>query len=227
MAREKRRLSSQDCYHIILRGNNNLCLFQEQQDFREFQYILDAKLEQLPEVSIDCFYIGHYHFHGILYARKQEVTSFCTKVSASYAWAYNHKYNHKGAVFQKRFLSEPINGMKDYNRISHHIEHHPKRDSWRFDSRCKFEHWQEALYECPIILDVPNDLYRQKVAIFSRIARKKMEDVGMKSIYQLCQDEELCYLVQKEVKRILGPRNEVQKIMNDFLQNGNLLAPSN
>ena len=44
MARERRRYSSKDCYHIVLRGKEELRLFRTEQDIREFQYILDTKL---------------------------------------------------------------------------------------------------------------------------------------------------------------------------------------
>ena len=225
MARERRCFSSQDCYHVVLRGKDELCLFKDEQDWREFQCILDTKLEELPEVWIDCSYMGHYHFHGILYAKQQEVTKFCSKVLVSYAWAYKQKYNHKGAVFQKRFLSEPIEGLRDYKRVSHYIEHHRERDCWRFDSDCHFEHWKEALYECPTILDIPNDLYRQRLTIFSRIARKRMEEVGIHSIEQLTEDRQSWNHVQKEAKRFLGSSKDFKQIVSDFLQNPNVLAP--
>ena len=142
MPRERRKLSSQDCYHIVLRGKKGGSLFQDEQDLREFRSILDMKLEQLPEVLMDCFYIETCHFHGILYAKPEEVTSFCTKVTVSYAWAYNNKYKHTGGVFEKRFLSEPIDGIKEYHRISQYIEHHKAGDTWRLSTKCCFERWQ-------------------------------------------------------------------------------------
>lgn len=225
MARERRCFSSQDCYHVVLRGKDTICLFQDEQDVREFEYLLDMKLEELPEVGLDCFYIGKDHFHGILYGKQQEVTKFCSKVIMSYAWSYKHRYQHEGAVFQKRFLSEPIEGKKDYERVAHYIEHHKKRDSWRFDSQCQFDKWQEELYECPVVLDIPNDLHRQKVTIFSRVARKKMEEMGVDSRKQLMEDRQLWGYVQKEAKRFFGSSKDFKQIVNDFLQSPNVLAP--
>ena len=220
MARERRRYSSKDCYHIVLRGKEELRLFRTEQDIREFQYILDTKLEEIEEICMKCCYIGKNHFHAIICAKQEMLTSFCTRISISYAWAYNQRYHHKGAVFEGRFLSEPIDNKREYQQIFHYITHHRKNETWRMNSKRLCENWQEEIYEYPVILDVPADLHRQHIAIFSRIAKKKMEEEDIHSIGQLISNENVWYHVQKEVKRILGVRNDFNRILDDFLQMG-------
>ena len=89
----------------------------------------------------------------------------------------------------------------------------------------EFENWREEVDRTPVIMDVPADLHRQKVTILARIAIKEMRQMELLRVEELVEQEKIWIGIQKEAKRLFGYSRDFNKIVNDFLRNGNKLAP--
>lgn len=222
MARNGRKESRMNCHHIVLRGLDGLNLFEEEREKRDFWYIVDSKLEELPDVKLECSYLGKNHFHGILHTNCAGMSAFCGKVASSYAWEYNLTQDRKGAVFQGRFMSEPIESRDQYYKIEFYLSNHGKvRQQMLFDMT---KEGMEHLFYDPIVLDIPEDLYRQRSFIFSQIAEQRMAEMGISSLEELEIEDDIFYRIQKEAKRIFGNTKDFSRILGEFLQSGNNLA---
>ena len=224
MPRGRRQESRYDLHHIVLRGKDGLGLFLEERDCREFQYIIDSKLEEMPQVRMDSFYMGKNHFHAVVKAKQADITQFCSGVSVRYAWAYNQEHHRSGTIFAGRFLSEPVEERYEYEEIIEYLENHKRNQHWRINPRCQYGSWKEMLHQYPIILDVPADLHRQRVTILSRIAFQMMEQENIKTKEELIKSEKLWRQIQREAKGLFGYSRDYPQILNDFLQNRNTLA---
>lgn len=223
--RERRRESSTGIYHIVLQGQEGLGLFREEKDCRSFQYLLDSKLEDMGNVDMECSYMGKNHFHAIIRTDYRDMSDFCSRLSSSYAWAYNEEHNRRGSIFARRFLSEPIENSKEYEQVIQYLEKHRRNAHWRMNPFYEFENWREEVDRIPVIMDVPADLHRQKVTIFARIAIKEMRQMELLRVEELVGQEKIWIGIQKEAKRLFGYSRDFNKIVNDFLRNGNKLAP--
>lgn len=217
MSRKGRRSSSKNCYHIVLRGRDTVRLFQNDQNKRDFEYVMDSKAEELTNFHITHSYIGTNHVHVLLFGTQMQVTTFCKKVSNSYAWLYKQRYRQEGGVFQGRFLSQPIESKWQYDQIAQYIQTHQYNQSWRMNSECHRKTWQQDLVQLPIIIDICDDLQKQYATLLIRLMRKKKQETKILSIAQLLQEEHLWHDIQEEAKRYLGVRKNFDFLREQLL----------
>lgn len=204
MAREGRKHSAIQCYHIVLQGIKGILLFEKDWEQREFEYILDEKLEETPEVMLEYFCIKKDHFHGILYGEMRDISRFCSKVMVSYVWAYNERYRREGGLFQKRFLSEPIQSKVQLEQVLLYLKQHSLENNWRINSKIEMKHWIELLYYCPIVLDCSKDMKRQKITIAKRVIKDWLQEHQKSTVFEIEEKELFLHLIQKKIRKLLG-----------------------
>lgn len=204
MAREGRKCSTIQCYHIVLQGIKGVSLFEKDWEQREFEYILDEKLEEIPEVILEYSCMKRDHFHGIFYGEMKDISKLCSKIMVSYVWAYNERYGRKGGLFQKRFLSEPIQSNVQLEEVLLYLKQHNLAKNWRMNSEIEVEHWIERLYYCPMILDCSKDTKRQKITIVKRVIKDWLQEQQKSTVHEIEEKELFLYLIQKQIRKLLG-----------------------
>ena len=103
----KRKRSSTDFYHVIIKGINNERIFNQSREKVYFKSIIRKKLSKY-QIEIYSYCIMSNHAHLIIRAELKELSIFMASVLAEYASYYNFKHNRNGHVFQNRFKSECI-----------------------------------------------------------------------------------------------------------------------
>lgn len=107
MPRKARKKSQTEIYHIILRGINRQSIFEDDEDREKLlQTLLRYKEKCGYNIYAYCF-MGN-HFHLLLKKVNEELAQIMRRISGSYVYWYNHKYDRIGNLFQDRFKSEPI-----------------------------------------------------------------------------------------------------------------------
>lgn len=106
MARSARKKSTTGYYHIMIRGVNRQDIFFDDNDRLRFIDTIKRFQEEL-NIQITAYCLMSNHIHILLHA-DEELSLFIKKVSSSYVYWFNRKYERIGHLFQDRFKSEEI-----------------------------------------------------------------------------------------------------------------------
>ncbi len=107
MPRTARKRSKTGIYHIILRGINKQSIFEDDEDREKLLQTL-LRYKEKCEYSIYAYCFMGNHFHLLLKEENEELAQIMRRISGSYVYWYNRKYDRIGNLFQDRFRSEPI-----------------------------------------------------------------------------------------------------------------------
>jgi REP element-mobilizing transposase RayT len=107
VARKPRAKSRSGIYHIILRGINRQCIFEEDEDRQKLIAVL-AKCKTISQCRIFAYCLMDNHVHILLQEIREPIGLIIQRVSSSYVIWYNGKYDRCGHLFQERFKSEAV-----------------------------------------------------------------------------------------------------------------------
>jgi len=106
MPRGARILSESGYYHVVNRGIGRQILFEDEEDHTRFLETLRRYLKEEPfELIAYCLMENHFH---LLLHTEENLERIMKRLSCSYAYYFNEKYEREGHLFQDRFRSEPI-----------------------------------------------------------------------------------------------------------------------
>jgi len=107
MARNARRLSSSNIYHVMIRGNDKKRIFFDIEDRKRFLIILEkTKLNNNYYILAYCLMNNHVHL--LIREGSENISQTMKRINVAYAYYFNHKYKRIGHLFQDRFRSEII-----------------------------------------------------------------------------------------------------------------------
>ena len=143
MARTARQKSNTGYYHIILRGINRQDIFYDDEDRQRF---LDTikRFQAEVDVQITAYCLMSNHVHILLYT-KDELSVYIKKISSSYVFWFNRKYERVGHLFQDRYKSEVIDSDSYLMTAMRYILHNPQKagicpvDAYRWSSYYEFK----------------------------------------------------------------------------------------
>ena len=125
MPRHARILSPTGYYHVIMRGVNRQEIFFSDEDRIRFIDTIKRYKKQLGiEINAYCLMTNHVH---ILLKADDKLALFIKKLSSSYVYWFNHKYERSGHLFQARFRSEPIDTEEYMLTATRYILHNPEK----------------------------------------------------------------------------------------------------
>jgi len=124
MPRTVRKRSKTGVYHVIIRGIDKQCIFHDDEDRNIF-------LDRLKRYKHECsFEIYAYclmsnHVHLLIKEHEESVSLVMKKISISYVYWYNKKYDRTGYLFQGRFISEPVENDSYLLTAARYIHQNP------------------------------------------------------------------------------------------------------
>ena len=124
MPREPREKSKTGYYHILLRGISRQNIFEDEEDNQRFLTTLFKYKKEL-EFEIHAYCLMGNHVHLLLKDEKDELELIMKKISCSYAYYFNNKYERVGHLFQDRYKSEPIEDETYYLTVIRYIHQNP------------------------------------------------------------------------------------------------------
>lgn len=175
MPRTARQQSGTGVYHAILRGVNKQQIFECHEDYERFVLILQRQcglsvelpsvmsrtnvelLAQLsdgdpePEVFERHCYLYAWclmgnHVHLLIKGCGEEVGDVMKRISSSYVYYYNHKYDRIGHLFQERFKSEPVEDWEYFLTLLRYIHQNPLKPHLVSDLRdYRWSSWSEYI----------------------------------------------------------------------------------
>ncbi|MGJ9382072.1 transposase [Salipaludibacillus sp. CF4.18] len=107
MPRKARKKSSTGVYHVMLRGINRQTIFEDDEDKSKFIATL-AKYKEVSGFQLYGYCLMDNHVHLLVKEMKECVSIALKRISSSYVYWYNKKYERCGHLFQERFKSENV-----------------------------------------------------------------------------------------------------------------------
>ena len=102
MPRKARIESKSGIYHIMLRGINRQQIFEDDEDFEKFLWVL-KDVKQLSRFKLYGYCLMGNHIHLLLKPENEPLELIFRRIGSKYVYWYNLKYQRTGHLFQDRF----------------------------------------------------------------------------------------------------------------------------
>ena len=133
MTRQLRQQSATGIHHVMLRGINRQTIFEDDDDFRKFVFILkdmvqphDQLRRPLPSrCAIYSYCLMPNHVHLLIQEKADGLAAVVRDIASRFARYYNDKYGHFGHLFQDCYKSEPVNDAGYFLILIRYIHQNP------------------------------------------------------------------------------------------------------
>jgi putative transposase len=124
MPREARKKSSSGIYHVMLRGINRQTIFEDDEDKERFLETL-KKYKDISKYQLYSYCLMDNHVHLLLREAEETISEAIKRISSSYVYWYNMKYERCGHLFQERFKSENVDSTTYFLTVLRYIHQNP------------------------------------------------------------------------------------------------------
>ncbi|CVK20869.1 transposase [Sporomusa sphaeroides] len=124
MPRQARVKSESGIYHLVLRGINKQNIFEDEEDRKRFLETLDFYKNKSGYLLYG-FCLLDNHIHLLLKEQAESVSQAIKRISSSYVYWYNQKYERCGHLFQERFKSEAVETEEYFLVVLRYIHQNP------------------------------------------------------------------------------------------------------
>ncbi|MFE8700858.1 transposase [Cytobacillus sp. FJAT-54145] len=124
MPRRARKKSSNGMYHIMLRGINKQSIFEDDEDKHKFLSIL-KKFKDISRFELYCYCLMDNHVHLLMKESEESISITIKRISSSYVYWYNMKYERCGHLFQERYRSESVEDISYFLKVLRYIHQNP------------------------------------------------------------------------------------------------------
>jgi len=195
MPRTAREKSRSGIYHIMIRGINRQNLFEDDQDRQKFIETL-AFYKEKCGYMIYAYCLMSNHVHLLIHERTEPLSHFIKRISSSYVYYYNRKYDRCGHLFQERFKSEIVEEETYFLTVLRYIHQNPiKANIVKALEEYKWSSYTEYI-KVSRIVDVEFAL--------EMFANKKAEAIKKFAEYNCEKNEDKCleYEINKRIDDI-------------------------
>lgn len=124
MPRTAREKSESGIYHIILRGINKQVIFEEDEDREKFIAVM-SKYKHISNFELYGYCLMDNHVHLLIKESAEPVAVIIKRISSSFVYWYNRKYERCGHLFQERFRSEAVDNETYFLTVLRYIHQNP------------------------------------------------------------------------------------------------------
>lgn len=124
MPRQQRQKSQSGYYHIMIRGNERRPIFFDDKDRLRFIDTLYEK-KQGHRFYLHAFCLMDNHVHLMISEGDEDIGTTMKRITVSYVYYFNKKYERVGHLFQDRFKSEAIEGDSYVISLVRYIHQNP------------------------------------------------------------------------------------------------------
>lgn len=126
MPRKGRKKSSTGIYHVMLRGINRQIIFEEKGDKSRLLWTL-KKYKEICKYELYGYCLMDNHVHLLMKECGESISEAIKRISSSYVFWYNTKYERSGHLFQDRFKSENVESSTSFLTVLRYIHQNPMK----------------------------------------------------------------------------------------------------
>ncbi|MDF2548759.1 MAG: transposase IS200-family protein [Anaerosolibacter sp.] len=124
MPRQAREKSSSKIYHLMLRGINRQNIFEDDEDRLRFIERI-AYYKTISNYELYGYCLMDNHIHLLVREIDESISKAVKRISSSYVYWYNQKYDRLGHLFQERFKSEAVETDEHFLMVLRYIHQNP------------------------------------------------------------------------------------------------------
>jgi REP element-mobilizing transposase RayT len=151
LPRSARKISKSGIYHIMLRGINRQAIFENDEDI---QRLLEAivRYKEICKYEVYAYCIMSNHVHLLRKETDDTISNVVKRISGSYVFWYNKKYERCGHLFQERYKSEAVENDEYFLTVLRYIHQNPIKAGMVKDiSTYKWSSYNEYIKEAVVI----------------------------------------------------------------------------
>jgi len=126
MSRQARERSRSGIYHLMIRGINKQNLFEEDEDRERFIETI-GYYKTISNYILYGYCLMDNHIHILIRETDESISQAIKRISSSYVYWYNQKYDRCGHLFQERFKSEAVETEAYFLDVLRYIHQNPVR----------------------------------------------------------------------------------------------------
>ncbi len=209
MPRSPRKKSESGIYHIMVRGINRQNIFEDEEDKRRLLATIERYTnQQICEVYGYCLMDNHIHL--LIKETGNSISTIIKKVSGSYVYWYNNKYERTGHLFQERYKSEVVENEGYLLSVLRYIHQNPlKAGIVKEIEDYKWSSYNEYI-DKPKIVNTEIVLHRfstnnhQSIELFTKYTKENNNDqcLEYEQKVKISDDEIRNYFLQYGLKNI-------------------------
>ncbi len=197
MARKPRVFSDVGVYHIILRGNNKQNLFCDDKD-RIFFIKRIKKYTCELNIDVYCYCLMNNHIHILIGKADRNMSLLIQKITNSYVYYFNRKYDRSGHLFQGRFKSEPVMDDEYFKTVFRYILKNSEKAGIE-----SFDLYRWNSYNSLLIENSSDFINNQYVISMFSTKKNLLEYISMKSKDDCMEYENKIIYSDEKVIRII------------------------
>lgn len=124
MPRCARKKSESGIYHIMMRGINRQVVFVEDEDREKFIETISC-YKIISQFELYGYCLMDNHVHLLVKEVVEPVSMIIKRISSSFVYWYNRKYERCGHLFQERFKSEAVDSEAYFLTVLRYIHQNP------------------------------------------------------------------------------------------------------
>lgn len=124
MPRQARERSDSRIYHLILRGINRQSIFEDDEDRVRFIDTI-CHFKTISNYELYGYCLMNNHIHLLVKETKDSISMIVKRISSSFVYWYNQKYDRCGHLFQERFKSEAVETDEYFLTVLRYIHQNP------------------------------------------------------------------------------------------------------
>jgi putative transposase len=170
MVREERKKSRSGVYHIMLRGINRQTIFEDDEDKLKFLETL-KKYKAISQFQLYSYCLMDNHVHLLIREMEETIAEAIKRISSSYVYWYNFKYERIGHLFQERFKSERVESRSYFITVLRYIHQNPlKAGLAKSVWECKWTSTHEYVHQVDMVdIDLGLQLFSEDRQIAMRL----------------------------------------------------------
>lgn len=204
MPRRAREQSPTGIYHVIMRGINRQSIFE---DYEDRLILIDklAKFRVKSSYRIFAYCLMDNHIHLLIQEQKDPIGKIIKRISSSYVFWFNNKYERCGHLFQDRFKSEAVDSERYFLTVLRYIHQNPLKAKITDDiSKYPWSSYGEyigkgTLVDTEYVLKMFADIPEAAVRRFDEFLREGNEDECLEiEEIKIVSDQKLKEVVKKQ-----------------------------
>jgi REP element-mobilizing transposase RayT len=140
-------------YHVMLRGINKQNLFEDEEDRQRFIDTL-RYYKNISNYEMYSYCLMDNHIHLLIRETTESVSQIIKRISSSYVYWYNQKYDRLGHLFQERFKSEVVESDEYVLMVLRYIHQNPVKAGITNEIRGYLWSSYHEYVGTPVIVDV-------------------------------------------------------------------------
>lgn len=108
----------------MIRGINRQNIFEDEEDIERLLETI-KKYKEISQYQLYAYCIMSNHIHMLIKEQEESISNTIKRISSSYVFWYNKKYERCGHLFQERFKSEAVENDEYFLTVVRYIHQNP------------------------------------------------------------------------------------------------------